>query len=163
MERNWIAIWASAALMIAGSVAVLAAALGGLMQGITPMAPQGRTGGAAPPLDVIGMAISAILAVLSGWGIWTAVAVFRRRGWARAFMLIFASLAALIGAGGGLAILFEPASAHAGHGMDALREVAGALCGGLAAIGVWWLVLFNLKSTKEYFAPNGPGEPGRGR
>ena len=115
--------------MIAGSVAVLAAALGGLMQGITPMAPQGRTGGAAPPLDVIGMAISAILAVLSGWGIWTAVAVFRRRGWARAFMLIFASLAALIGAGGGLAILFEPASAHAGHGMEALREAAGALCG----------------------------------
>ena len=136
--------------MMAGSLAVLAGALGGL---------RAPTAG-VPPVDSIDTAISAILAALSGWGIWTAVAVFRRRGWARVFMLIFAGLAALAGAGGGLAILFEPASAHAGHGMEALREMAGALCGGLAAIGVWWLVLFNLKSTKEYFAQNAPSGPG---
>ena len=47
--------------------------------------------------------------------------------------------------------------------MEALREVGGALCGGLAGIGAWWLVLFNLKSTKEYFAQDGLDEPGRGR
>ena len=141
--------------MIAGSLTAMAGAFGGWMQDIARMAPRAPTAGAAPPLDDIDTAISAIVAALSGWGIWTAVAVFRRRGWARVFMLIFASLAALIGAGGGLAILCEPASAHAGHGMLALREVAGALFGALAAIGVWWLVLFNLKSTKEYFAQNG--------
>ena len=140
--------------MMAGSLAALAGALGGLTQD-----PRASTG-AAPPVDAIDTAICAILAALSGWGIWTAVGVFRRRGWARVFMLIFAGLAALAGAGGGLAILFEPASAHAGHGMEALREVAGALCGVLAAIGVWWLVLFNLKSTKYYFGQSGPGVPG---
>ena len=118
--------------MMAGSLAALAGALGGLIQ--DPRAP---TAGAAPPMDAIDTAIWAILAALSGWGIWTAVGVFRRHGWACVFMLIFVGLSALAGAGGGPAILLEPASAHAGHGMEALREVAGALCGALAAIGVW--------------------------
>src|ERR1019366_8653044 len=43
--------------------------------------------------------------------------------------------------------------------MDAIRWGMAGLYGVLAAIGVWWLVLFNLSSTKEYFAQHAPSQP----
>jgi hypothetical protein len=43
--------------------------------------------------------------------------------------------------------------------MDTIRWGIGGFYGVLAAIGVWWLVLFNLGSTKRYFAQYAPSEP----
>jgi hypothetical protein len=43
--------------------------------------------------------------------------------------------------------------------MDAIRSGMAGFYGLLAAIGVWWLVLFNLRSTKEYFAQEATSAP----
>src|ERR1019366_10368365 len=43
--------------------------------------------------------------------------------------------------------------------VGAIRWGMAGLYGVLAAIGVWWLVLFNLSSTKEYFAQHAPSQP----
>src|ERR1017187_3364671 len=80
MARKWIGIRASGGLAIAGSLATLV--LGGLMLVSMTLAPP-PTGPAAPPFPMaaIGIAMASIFALFSGWGIWTAIAVFRRCGW----------------------------------------------------------------------------------
>ncbi|MDR3717521.1 MAG: hypothetical protein P4K98_01885 [Bryobacteraceae bacterium] len=122
------------------------------------------TGPAAPPLPlaVIGSVMAAVLAALSVWGIWTAVAIFRRRGWARVSIVVFAALLTFIGASASLVILFMPFPAQGGVSqrmMDTARWGIAGFYGVLAVIGVWWLVLFNLGSTKEYFAQASHSEP----
>jgi hypothetical protein len=161
MARKWIGIRASAGLAIAGSLATLV--LGGLMLFGILVAPPPKEPAAPPfPLLAIGIAAAATCAILSGWGIWTAIAIFRRRGWARISIVIFAVLLTFMGAGAGLVILVMrlPAQPDVTPGMmDAIRWGMGGFYGLLAAIGVWWLVLFNLRSTKEYFAQGVPSAP----
>jgi hypothetical protein len=99
---------------------------------------------------------------LSGWGIWTAIGIFRRRGWARVSIVIFAALLTFMAGSAGLVILVMrlPAQPNVTQGMmDAIRWGMGGFYSLLAAIGVWWLVLFNLRSTKEYFAQGVPSAP----
>jgi hypothetical protein len=130
------------------------------------VAPRPATGAAAPPFPLAAIAIvmAVLFAGLSGWGICTAIGIFRRRGWARISIVVFAVLLTFMGVGAGLAILFMPAlPTQEGVNpnlMDTVRWVMAGFYGVLAAIGVWWLVLFNLSRTKEYFAQGSPGEPG---
>lgn len=157
----WIGIRTSAGIAIAGSLATLV--LGGLMLFGTLLAPPPK-GPAAPPFPLAAIAIvmAAMFASLSGWGIWTAIGIFRRRGWARVSIVVFAALLTFMGAGGCLAVLFMPLPAQEGASqrmMDFMRWGMAGFYGVLAAIGVWWLVLFNLSSTQEYFAQDAPREP----
>jgi len=161
MHRYWIGIRASAVLTIVGSLLTLAFA--GLILFGTVVKPP-PTGPAAPPFPMaaIGMVMAAILAAFSGWGFWTAVAVFRRRGWARVSIVVFAALLTFIGASASLVILIMPFPAQGGVSqrmMDVARWGIAGFYGVLAVIGVWWLVLFNLGSTKEYFAQDAPSVP----
>ena len=163
MHRRWIGIRASAVLAIAGSVATLV--LGGVMLFGLLVAPRPAPGPAAPPfpLAAIGIVMAVLFAGLSAWGICTAIGVFRRRGWARVSIVVFAILLTFMGVGAGLAILFMPAlpsqEGVSQNLMDIVRWSMAGFYGVLAAIGVWWLVLFNLSSTKEYFVPGAPVEP----
>jgi hypothetical protein len=161
MARKWIGIRASGALAIAGSLATLA--LGGLMLFSMALAPPPTEPAAAPfPMAAIGIVMAAIFALFSGWGIWTAIGIFRRRGWARVSILIFAVLLTFMGVGGGLAILVMqlPAQPSVTPGMmAAIRWGMAGFYGLLAAIGVWWLVLFNLRSIKEYFVQEATSAP----
>jgi hypothetical protein len=160
MHRYWIGIRASAGLTIVGSLLTLVFA--GLILFGTLLKPP-PTGPVAPPFPMaaIGMVMAAILATLSAWGIWTAIGIFRRRGWARVSIVVFAALLTFIGASASLVILFMPFPAQGGVSprmMDAARWGIAGFYGVLAVIGVWWLVLFNLGSTKEYFAQASPSE-----
>ena len=163
MHRRWIGIRASAVLAIAGSLATLV--LGGVMLFGLLVAPRPASGPAATPFNLaaIGIVMAVLFAGLSGWGICTAIGIFRRRGWARVSIVVFAILLTFMGVGAGLAILFMPAlpgqEGVSQNLMDTVRWGMAVFYGVLAAIGVWWLVLFNLSSTKEYFAPGAPGEP----
>src|ERR1035438_4987890 len=119
---------------------------------------------AAPPFSMaaIGIAMASIFALFSGWGIWTAIAIFRRRGWARISILIFAVLLTFMGVGAGLAVIVVqlPAQPNVTQStMNAIRWGMAGFYGMLAAIGVWWLVLFNLRSTKEYFVQEATSAP----
>src|ERR1039457_3209301 len=162
MHRKWIAIRASAVLAIAGSLATLA--IGGAMLFGTLKAPPPATGPAMPPfpLAAIGIVMAALSAALSGWGISTAIGIFRRRQWARISIVVFAVLLTFIGASTFLAILFMRLPAQEGVSQSMIYPIRwgmSLLYGVLAAIGVWWLVLFNLTSAKEYFAQHAPSQP----
>jgi hypothetical protein len=166
MRRRWIGIRASAVLAILGSLATLLMA-GMMAWGMFHAKPP--AGMAMPPvtLKVIGVAMGVLFAGLGVWGIWTAVAIFRRRGWARISILVFAAFLVFMGASAMLAILVMPfpsppgVSAPAGF-MDKVRWGIAASYGALALIGAWWLVLFNTRATKQYFAEREPArESGR--
>jgi hypothetical protein len=161
MARKWIGIRASGGLAIAGSLATLV--LGGLMLFSMTLTPPPR-GPAAPPFPMaaIGIAMASIFALFSGWGIWTAVGIFLGRGWARISILIFAVLLTFMGVSAGLAVLVVqlPAQPNVTQStMNAIRWGMAGFYGLLAAIGVWWLVLFNLRSTKEYFVQEATSAP----
>ena len=161
MHGKWIGIRASAGLAIVGSLATLV--MGGvILFGMLGAPPPTRPAAPPFPLAAIGIVIAAMAACLSGWGVWTAVGIFRRRGWARVSIVAFAVLLTFMGVGGGLAFLFMPFPAQEGVSqrlMDTMRWGMAGFYGVLAAIGVWWLVLFNLSSAKQYFASDAASEP----
>jgi hypothetical protein len=158
MRRRWIGIRASAVLAILGSVATL------LIAGMTtwsmfhaklppdmPMPPVA--------LKVMGVAMGVAFAGLGVWGIWTAAGIFRRRGWARISIVVFAALLAFLGASSLLAVLVMPFPSTPGVSasfMEKVRWGIAAFYGALALIGAWWLILFNSGSTKQYFAEREP-------
>jgi hypothetical protein len=122
------------------------------------------TGATAPPFPMaaFGIAMAAIFAILSGWGIWTSVGIFRRRGWARISIVVFAAMLTFMSVGGCLVFLFLQLPPQPGVSqklMDGVRWGMAGFYGLLAAIGVWWLVLFNMNSTKEYFGQDAPSGP----
>ena len=166
MRRRWIGIRASAVVAILGSVATLLMA-GMMAWGMFHAKPPAEM--AMPPvtLKVIGVAMGVLFAGLGVFGIWTAVAIFRRRGWARISILVFAAFLVFMGASALLAILVMPFPSPPGvsvsaRAMQNVRWGIAASYGALALIGAWWLVLFNTRATKQYFAEREPArESGR--
>ena len=158
MRRRWIGIRASAALAILGSVATLLVA--GMMTWSmfhAKLPPDA----AMPPaiLKAFGVAMGVAFAGLGVWGIWTAAGIFRRRGWARISIVVFAALLAFIGVCALLAILVMPFPSTpnvSASFMEKVRWGIAAFYGALALIGAWWLILFNSGSTKQYFAEREP-------
>ena len=160
MRRRWIGIRASAVLAALGSLATLLMA-GMMAWGMFHAKPPAEM--AMPPvtLKVIGVAMGVLFAGLGVWGIWTAAGIFRRRAWARISILVFAALLVFMGASALLAILVMPFPSPPGvsvsaPAMEHVRWAIAASYGALAVIGAWWLVLFNTRSTKQYFAEREP-------
>jgi hypothetical protein len=105
------------------------------------------------PLKPMTAVMAAVLVALSAWGISTGIAIFLRHRWARISILIFAGLLTFMSAGGMLTILVIQLPATPQRDvMPMIRLGMAAFYVVLAAIGVWWLVLFNRSRTKEYFA-----------
>lgn len=87
------------------------------------------------------MIAGAILAAfLSAWGIVTGSCVFLRQRWARISMLVFSGMLVLLGIA---AVVFA---------ITVRAWTTGLLGVILAAVGVWWLMLFNRATVKDYFA-----------
>jgi hypothetical protein len=109
------------------------------------------------------LAISLFYAALSVWAILTVIGILRLRAWARYSILII---------GGGLAVLGLLAALFTlvgrtmlpipptrppldPHFMTIIFLFIGAFYLLLAAIGIWWLVYFNLRPVRELFSnPN---------
>jgi hypothetical protein len=164
MSPRWIGIRVSAVISILGSLALLLIAglmlVSALMNPPAPEAP-------APPFPIkyflIGMANVVIF--LAAWGIATAVGIFRRRRWARMSILIFSALLELFGVLGAAMMAVIPLPETPGADPRVMSFVRAAIVGfycGLAAIGTWWLVLFNLQRSQPYFSgPVTTSEPVR--
>jgi len=154
MQPKWIAIRASAVISILGSVTCLLFA--GLMLFTAFFAPPPPEAQPSPiPLKPVLAVIAAVAVACSAWGIATAVGIFLRRQWARISILVFASLLTLMCGGGVLAILFVPLPQTPEVQpavFSIIRLSIALLYGALAAIGIWWLVLFNRPHAREYFA-----------
>ncbi|MEO8371037.1 MAG: hypothetical protein ABI806_17775 [Candidatus Solibacter sp.] len=160
MPRKWIAVRASAGLAIAGSL--LTFAIGLLMPISMALAPPPSGPGAPPfPLMAVGIIMAVIFSAFALWGVLTGIAIFRRRGWARISIMLFGILLAIMGFGGSLAAIFMPIPQQEGVDpriMTGVRFGMAALYLLLAAIGIWWLVLFNRKITRQYFEGINPRE-----
>jgi len=153
MPGRWIALRTAAAIALLGSLAtILLAAL--MFFGATITPPRGS---ALPPGAMKAVAIGAGLffLALSGWGIATAVGIFRRRAWARISMLVFAGLGAVMSGSGLLTVAFLKLPASAGSDPRIIHSVQFtvlSIYGLIFAVAVWWLILYSLPSTRAYFA-----------
>jgi hypothetical protein len=124
------------------------------------------SGVAAPHLVIYFMfAFSAIYAALAVWAILTVIGILRLRSWARYSILII---------GGGLAVFcvlgvfgtllgrtMLPAMQAQQPQVDSrISSIVFLFMAAInlliAAVGVWWLIYFNLRSTRELFSNPAP-------
>jgi hypothetical protein len=115
------------------------------------------------PLKLVAIGMAVFLTALAAWGIATAIAIIRRRRWARISILVFGALLAIFSALSALTTAVMPFPTPAGGApvlASRVRWGITALYGLLAAIGAWWLVLFNRKRSIEYFAGGTPAREG---
>jgi len=99
---------------------------------------------------------------LAAWGITTAVGLFRLRGWARISTIVFSLLLALCCASGALSTAFFTPTPQPGAPAAVMVGVMIVLafvylC--LAALGGWWLYLFNTLAVRTQFGAE-ISEPG---
>jgi len=161
----------SAILLILISLLQLLIAVGVVIAGVAAPAAQslqrGQAGGAALPawMPAVLYGAGAFYAALAVWGILTAVGLLRLRRWARYSVLVIGGGLALIALFSLLSTLVVmvvslplPAHESAAQGENAqaiakiVIGISGLLYTGLLALGVWWLVYFNLKKVRELFA-----------
>ncbi|WP_321472893.1 hypothetical protein [uncultured Paludibaculum sp.] len=159
MSPRWIAIRASAAISILGSLTILL--LAGLMLAFVMFAPPVPNAPAQPiPVKPLTIGMANVFILLAAWGIATAAGIFRRRRWARISILVFAAILTFVSVGATLMIFVIPMPETPGapSGLTSvIRGVIGSFYGVLATIGIWWLILFNLSRSQPYFAEPEPG------
>ena len=155
---KWIAIRASAAIAIAGSMATLL--FSAALAVVVLLTPPRETGPLpAGAMKIAGVAVAALFAGGAVWGICSGIGVLRRRNWARVSMMLFAGLLALLGATGALAAIVFPFgdAPDIDHRMAAVvRAAMVALYALGAALGAWWLALFTRRTAVEYFGAPEP-------
>lgn len=116
--------------------------------------PAPNTGAPPIPMKLLALGAASVFVLLAVWGISTAVGLFRRRPWSRISILIFATFLSLFSGVAMLMIFVIPMPETPGADPEILamtRRVMAGMYGGLGAIGVWWLVLFNRGRGKAYF------------
>jgi hypothetical protein len=124
--------------------------------------------------EMASISLSRILVVTAGmfglislWAGLTLFGLFRMQPWARYSILLIGGLLALLGITSALGIALgafgpaallqaaPPASAQAAplpaHTMQRVLLFAGLFYSLLAGIGVWWLIYFNLRATRQAF------------
>jgi hypothetical protein len=113
------------------------------------------------------LAMSLFYAVLAAWAILTVIGILRLRSWGRYSILIIGGglsvlglLAALFSLVGRTILAQQPPQPIDPHIMTVVFVVLTVFYLFLAAIGIWWLVYFNLRSIRELFAnPNLLSQP----
>jgi len=108
------------------------------------------------------LAVSGFYAVLAIWAIFTVIGILRLRSWGRYSILIIGGGLAVIGVlAAAFSLLFSRTMLPAfqaqqptanPHLMSFILMVVAAFYLLIAAIGVWWLVYFNLRSVREIFS-----------
>ena len=94
---------------------------------------------------------------LSGFGIATSVGLFRLRNWARISTIVWGSFLVLTAGSSilGLAVMPEmpntPNTPDVGQMMFTVRVIGGCFWALVAAVGVWWIILFTRKGIRERF------------
>ena len=115
-------------------------------------------------LKVVSFGMCVVLLGFAGWGITTAVGLFRLRAWSRWSILVFSALLAFMG---GCTILFMtvvslPPAPGASPEITKWVKVAVAVIYGVPGLmGAFWLYYFNTARVRTQFGPgaamDGPG------
>jgi hypothetical protein len=125
----------------------------------TPTLPDGRP---APPVNITALLVveAVVLLGFSIAGIVSAIALLRRRNWARISFLVFAgllggfSLVAMIGEVVAMFVtpLMFPPQRNVPQGLlTAVFGAAAALFLALVGLSVWWLIYFTRRNVKAHF------------
>ena len=106
----------------------------------------------------IALAFSFFFAIACAWITLTLIGILRLRSWARYSILVIGGFLVFIAVcsifGLALAATVVPAQPNVPVStMHTILIVQGLFYSALAALGAWWLVFFNLRSTKAYFLP----------
>ena len=156
-----IAIRASAVIALLGSSATLL--LAGLILFSAFFSPPPNAAASPIPFKLVAIATAVFFLALAGWGVATGISIFRRQRWARLSMLVFGGLLALFSAISAIAVALVPLPPQPEGAPDVTTYVRWGIAifyGVVAAIGVWWLVLFSRKRTCEYFTSGAPEREG---
>ena len=110
-------------------------------------------------LTLIAVALFELL--VAAWGITTIVGLIRLKSWSRYSILVIGGLLAFFGIISAAMLALLPAILAQSAPQPTLPPhlMQGMLVGmalfyiAIAAVGVWWLVYFNLRSVKAYFLP----------
>lgn len=150
-------VTASAVVAFLGSAFVLL--MGGLLMASTFLsAPEQAQPGVRP----ITVAVGLVLVAMAGLGAWTGVALLRVRSWARVSTLVFGGFLSALSALLVVVMLVMPTpklpDAQQGAAFELMRPILAGVYAVPLAIGVWWLIYFNLSGIKAVFAmPDQPG------
>lgn len=121
------------------------------------------TAGPAPPPGMMS-GVFAVLGLfylaLAGWAIATIVGLAKMRNWARYSVIVIGVGVALIGVFGAIGMVAARAMIGSvpmppGQNPEVLRVVVifiALFCLAIAAVGIWWIVYFSLRTTREAFA-----------
>lgn len=156
---KWIAIRTSGVIAIAIGAAALF--LAGVMILALLLAPM-RDASPLPPavLRAVGILVALMLGACAAWAVGTGAGIFRRRPWARISILIAGGVFAFFGCMGGIALWFAPFPVDARVDQHAAAIVRYLLIGFYAlqaALGAWWLILFNRPAASRYFVAGAAG------
>lgn len=138
----------SAIVAILGSILALVFALAAVAS-LFVATPQ-----AQPPSNVPFL-ISGVFIIVAASivGIWTAVGLFRLRPWARTSILIFSAFLAIGSAFTLLGMMAMPLPPDiSGPTTQQVRRIMAITFGLPLVVAVWWLIQFNMQSTKAAFA-----------
>jgi hypothetical protein len=108
------------------------------------------------------LAVSAFYAVLAVWAIFTVIGILRLRFWGRYSILVIGAGLAVIGVlAAAFSLLFSRTMLPAlqaqqpavdPHIFSIIFMVMAAIYLLVAAVGIWWLIYFNLRSIREIFS-----------
>jgi hypothetical protein len=143
----------------AGSLFVLAIA-GHLPMPVQPGQPTPDPAMMASILHGTMIVMALVEAALAAWAIATLVGLARMKNWARYSVMVIGGGLALIGIVLAVGMVFAQAfmskiAQQPGQDPTHIRIVmiiGGIFYLGVAAVGVWWLIYFALRSTREAFA-----------
>jgi hypothetical protein len=118
---------------------------------------QPKTAAAPHFLTYFMLAFSVFYAALAVWAILTVIGILRLRSWARYSILVIGGGLAAMGVLGAFGTLVSRATVQAQQPTADPRILAGvlmimvAMSLLIAAVGTWWLIYFNLRSTRDLF------------
>jgi hypothetical protein len=143
-----VGVTASAVVAILGSIFTLLFASMAVAS-LFIQTPQARP----PEFGPFVVAGAVMFSALAAVGIWTSVGLFRLRSWARTSMLVFAGFLA---AGSLFSLLLSMAmpmpQGFTGSTEQTFRRTMVVMFGIPLIVAIWWLVQFNVRSTKAAFA-----------
>jgi hypothetical protein len=108
------------------------------------------------PSALVGMLIGLFFLIVPPvWGLATSVGLFRLKNWARLSILVFSVLLVLMGGFGAPMFLLIPLPQTPGtdpHFLTYFRLAITGFYALMAAIGVWWFILFTRRSVRGQFS-----------
>lgn len=151
----------SAVLAILGSALLLLFALATALSALPSITQPTALPSYTRPLLLI---VSGVMVTIAGWGIATAIGLFRLRPWARWSLLAFSAFLVFMGVSGGLALAFSPIPAASGTLPGVVTLVKVFLLGFylvMTLVGAIWLFYFNTAGVRSQFG-GGPAAEGPG-